>query len=71
MADFFDSGCDKCRAGFLSSQMPPPTRVAPHPSEPAFLYHCAICGTYWEEDAHHPVAVTEAFARKEYPNAFA
>lgn len=70
MADFKTSGCDKCRMGFLSSEMPPPTKLAHYRGGPLILYRCDVCGTYWEEDPHHPVAITEAEARKKFPHAF-
>lgn len=63
-------GCEECRRGVYGKGTQP-VRIAVHEDGPTFLYHCEVCGTYWDYTLRAAVPISEERARERYPDAFA
>lgn len=63
-------GCEACRRGAYGATWPPPARIAVSKDGWAFLHKCDVCGTFWEFNAREAHPISEAEARRGYPQAF-
>jgi hypothetical protein len=62
--------CEACTIGANSGTWPPPRRIAVYKEGWYFLHLCDICGTYWEFRVREAHPISEAEARRRYPDAF-
>lgn len=62
-------GCELCMTAALQGARPPLERIATVKDGPLFLYRCANCGSYWEENLREIHLVSEEVARKRLEEA--
>lgn len=62
--------CESCRTAVLRGCQTPPLVRLGAGEGPIFLYRCADCAAYWEENLREAHVVTEDSARLSFPQAF-
>jgi hypothetical protein len=68
MSDWMTKGCESCRHVVVSGKCLP--EVAVSISQHATLRHCPHCGSFWIENEHESLVISESEAMIDFPEAF-
>jgi hypothetical protein len=63
-----EMGCEVCRRKWETAHQPP--QIAVNVALHAWLHRCEVCGAFWEQNERYATVISEAEARKNYPEAF-